>query len=46
MVIDHVFHDKTQTAMSKEYHYCQQIIGRKIKKALDKMRKHILDEVA
>lgn len=46
MIIDYVFHDKTQTAMSKEYHYCQQIIGRKIRKALDKMRKHILDEVA
>lgn len=46
MVIDYVFHDKTQTSMSKEYHYCQQIIGRKIKKALDKMKKHILDEVA
>ena len=46
MIIDYVFYDKTQTTMSKEYHYCQQIIGRKIKKALDKIRKHILDEVA
>lgn len=46
MVIDYVFHDETQTSMSKKYPYCQQSIGKKIRKALDKMRKHILDEVA
>lgn len=46
MVIDYVFHDETQTSMSKKYPYCQQSIGKKIRKALDKMKKHILDEVA
>ena len=46
MIIDYVYHDETQTAMSKKYPYCQQVIGRKIKKALAKMKKHILDEVA
>lgn len=46
MVIDYVFHDETQTSMSKKYPYCQQSIGKKIRKALDKMKKHIIDEVA
>ena len=46
MIIDYVFHDETQTSMSKKYPYCQQSIGKKIRKALDKMKKHILGEVA
>lgn len=46
MVIDYVFHDETQMSMSKKYSYCQQSIGKKIRKALDKIKKHILDEVA
>lgn len=46
MIIDYVYHDETQIAMSKKYPYCQQVIGRKIKKALAKMKKYILDEVA
>lgn len=46
MIIDYVFHDETQTSMSKKYPYCQQSIGKKIRKALDKMKKHIIDEVA
>lgn len=46
MVIDYVFHDETQMSMSKNILIVSSPIGKKIRKALDKIKKHILDEVA